>query len=442
VPRKTQRLHTGAPAEEMSIYEGVPVGPDACPAPGRAVEAGLVGRPSIRVLGQSMFETELDSVRSSSRWKEFKKILPQLMMIAAILALPVCVVFKHPLQRALAGEKESDAGPPIQPSSPRQNASTSTISSSDNYPMAYGLTTFLQPPGSAVYLPMRDQSIATVLSLPSDYVVSFSLFVADGGYQPEFSSIVQLSTTELRGRLPFPYAQRARESNVPGISFMHKSRRLVVRVDPQHQYNPQMMNSWCVLDQHIPVGHTANVEVRLGEGHVVVRLNGVVATEQGGQCMRQRALTQHPPIRPVYVYAPDPRIPAARAVISNLTITRTQPVAGCLSSRACNRVWEAVQPDKAQPCIFPTYSLDKPSVDCTGRFPMSGINSSATTWWFLRNQPTQLSRAPSIVFDEGAEGKSAGLHAVIDLPVDFRLEFTVIPHEIQYLGTMPVLSIS
>ena len=229
------------------------------------------------------------------------------------------------------------------------------------------------------------------------------------GLQESWSSIVHFTAT---GTNCCNYGDR-----VPGIWFWPGSRRLHV-VDGM----PSSGNANCNSDNGLTPGVEHHVAVSIGQGFVDVSVNGLSVCD--GVRKDRRAFST------VHVYASDPWHVPALATISTLVMAPMVPRSGCMIDAACNRDFKASLPSTS--CIYPT-----PGTDCTGQFPIE-IEEVTGTTWFVREPAVRLTK----YVEDLDGGGSGGMHATTFIPLDYSVEFTLLPTDTTESGWSSIFHFS
>ena len=185
---------------------------------------------------------------------------------------------------------------------------------------------------------------------------------------------------------------------------------------------PSSGNANCNSDNGLTPGREYHVAVSIGQGFVDVSVNGLSVCD--GVRKDRRAFST------VHVYASDPWHVPALATISNLVMAPMVPRSGCMIDAACNRDFKASLPSTS--CIYPT-----PGKDCTRQFDIE-IEEATGTTWFVREPAMQLTK----YVEDLDGGGSGGMHATTFIPLDYSVEFTLLPTDTTESGWSSIFHFS
>lgn len=249
-------------------------------------------------------------------------------------------------------------------------------------------------------------SYHAVLSLPSDYSVSFTIQPQPAVVQ-NWANIVHFTATQSNC---CDYGDR-----IPGVWFHPGTHRLHIRdgMDSSGNAGCDPMSELIPFRPH-------DVRIDIGQ-------SGVVVTVDGRQVCGRQADARRP-WPSVHVFASDPWHDAALATIKNL---RIDPLAnhgaGCMLDTACNRDFAASIPD-SEACQFQRNGFDCTNHEMvwTDRPPGCVVDADGggcgwTVRFGAQNRPAAIQ---SYSQDPNAPG---GSHAILNIPLDYRISFDITP---------------
>eukprot|EP01045_Picozoa_sp_COSAG04_P012722 COSAG04_NODE_868_length_9754_cov_10.610254_6_plen_1356_part_00 len=222
------------------------------------------------------------------------------------------------------------------------------------------------------------------IDLPLDYTLGFTL-TPGSTVVGEWANIVHISAT---GNNCCNYGDR-----IPGIWFYGNTRRMHIR-----DGTTSSGNAGCDPAEELAAETPVDVRVEFRAGAVEVFYDDRSVCDAS----RVDGRTTHEGAK---VWASDPFYPAIDGKISNFFVVKLPPVSGCMTRGACN-FDKYVGVDDGS-CVMP-----EAGKDCDGnQLYLEGVLT-------LVQEETQLARA--------TDGDAL---AVINLPMDFALEFTLTPSD-------------
>lgn len=263
------------------------------------------------------------------------------------------------------------------------------------------------------------------VTLPLDYQVKFTI-TPGPTVVSDWSSIVHFSAT---GNNCCDYGDR-----VPGVWFYPGKRQLHI-IDGHGKVGSG--NDECVIEDELVAGRPYNVQIDAHEHFVEVYVNDVM------QCTEPRQ--DRRPFPTAKVYASDPWYAPADAVLAGLQLKPLAPVPGCTDKGACD--YDVSASVDNHRCTRANGSPLPPAPSRPGFCgppgpPGSFISTELIAEVHLISPPgKRIERHAALVHEDRAQngglqggGAYAGggyqtqaLHAIVPLPIDYEVEFDIIP---------------
>lgn len=281
---------------------------------------------------------------------------------------------------------------PGAPPPPPPCQKTQFISAQQQVPLVKGRVLGAHDAEQGGYQPAYGpQAFHTVVSLPLDYTVSFTI-TPTFQTQPDWASIIHFTAT---GNNCCSYGDRA-----PAVWFHPGTRQLHI-VDGQ----PSEGNANCNPSDELPPNVPTTVTIDIGAGFFEASVS------QQGQQPRQvcEGLRQNRQVfSHVHVWAADPFYEPAYARISDFWMSGPNlPRAGCMIDAACNRDYKANRPDGS--CIYP-----QPQMGCNNQ-PIMVDGVTGVTQFVPAGQRQRL--------------QQNGHHDIVFMPENARISFEITPDQ-------------